>query len=180
MLRGELGTLRGVSRARWNKKLPVPLHPCEFPGQSWKRLHIDFAGPFIGHTFMILVDGYSKWLEVFRIPNLTSQAEATIARLRRLFAAYGLPEQIVTDNGTQFTSEEFKNFMQLNGILHSTSAPGHPATNGLAQRYVQTFKSGIKKLANLTMNLEDKISFPNAVSHYSKLHYRPNASRSFS
>lgn len=134
----------------------VPLHPWEFPGQSWKRLHIDFAGPFLGHTFMIIVDAYSKWLEVFRMPNLTSQS--TISRLRRLFAAYGLPEHIVTDNGTQFTSEEFKNFMQQNGILHSTSAPGHPATNGLAERYVQTFKGGIKKLAHVTMDLEDKIS----------------------
>lgn len=105
---------------------------------------------------MILVDAYSKWLEVFKMPSLTSQV--TITRLRRLFAAYGLPEHIVTDNGTQFTSVEFKNFMQQNGTLHSTSAHGHPATNGLAERYVQTFKSGIKKLAHLTMDLEDKIS----------------------
>lgn len=134
----------------------VPLHPWEFPGQSWRRLHIDFAGPFLGHTFMIVVDAYSKWLEVFRMPSLTSQA--TITRLRRLFAAYGLPEHVVTDNGTQFTSEEFKNFMRQNGILHSTSAPGHPASNGLAERYVQTFKSGMKKLGQTTMDIEDKIS----------------------
>ncbi|XP_041957495.1 uncharacterized protein K02A2.6-like [Alosa sapidissima] len=133
----------------------MPLHPWEFPGQSWKRLHIDFAGPFLGHTFMIVVDAYFKWLEVFKMPNISSQA--TITRLRRLFAAYGLPEHVVTDNGTQFTSE-FKNFMRQNGILHSTSAPGHPASNGLAERYVQTFKSGIKKLGQTTMDLEDKIS----------------------
>lgn len=113
---------------------------------------------------MILVDAYSKWLEVFKMPSLTSQV--TITRLRRLFAAYGLPEHIVTDNGTQFTSVEFKNFMQQNGTLHSTSAHGHPATNGLAERYVQTFKSGIKKLAHLTMDLEDKISL--FLMHYYK------------
>lgn len=88
--------------------------------------------------------------------NITSQA--TIMRLRRLFAAYGLPEHIVTDNGTQFTSEEFKNFMQHNGILHSKSAPGHPAMNGLAEWYVQTFKSGIKNLAHTTLDIEDKIA----------------------
>lgn len=134
----------------------VPLHPWEFPGQSWKRLHLDFAGPFLGHTCMIVVDAYSKWLEVFKMGSVTSQA--TITRLRRLFAAYGLPEHIVTDNGTQFTSEEFKNFMQQNGILHSTSAPGHPATNGLAERYVQTFKNGMKKLAHMPLDFEDKIS----------------------
>lgn len=138
------------------KPRQVPLHPWEFPGQSWRRLHIDFAGPFLGHTFMIVVDAYSKWLEVFRMPSLTSQA--TITRLRRLFAAYGLPEHVVTDNATQYTSEEFKTFMRQNGILHSTSAPGHPASNGLAERYVQTFKNGIKKLGQTSMDIEDKIS----------------------
>lgn len=127
----------------------VPLHLWEFPGESWKRLHIDFAGPFLNNMFMIVVDSYTKWLEVFRISRITSQA--TVTRLKRLFASYGLPEQIVTDNATTFTSEEFQTFVKQNGILRTTSAPGHPATNGLAERYVQTFKAGLKKLANTTM-----------------------------
>lgn len=134
----------------------VPLHPWEFPGESWKRLHIDFAGPFLNNMFMIVVDAYTKWLEVFRMSQITSQA--TITRLRRLFASYGLPEQIVTDNATTFTSDEFQTFVKLNGILHTTSAPGHPATSGLAERYVQTFKVGLERLANTTFNIEDKIS----------------------
>lgn len=134
----------------------VPLHPWEFPGQCWKRLHVDFAGPFLGHTFLIIIDTHSKWLEVCRMPNLTSQA--TVTRLKRLFAAYGLPEHIVTDNGTQFMSEEFRGIMQQNGIRHSTSTPGHPATNGLAERYVQTYKSGMKKRAHSTTDLEERIS----------------------
>uniref|UniRef100_A0A665US80 Integrase catalytic domain-containing protein n=1 Tax=Echeneis naucrates TaxID=173247 RepID=A0A665US80_ECHNA len=83
---------------------------------------------------------------------------ATVTRLRRLFASYGLPEQIVTDNATTFTSDEFQTFVKQNGILHTTSAPGHPATNGLAERYVQTFKTGMKKLANTTMNIDDRLS----------------------
>ena len=49
-------------------------------------------------------------------------------------------------------------FIKQNGILHTTSAPGHPATNGLAERYVQTFKTGMKKLANTTMNIDDRLS----------------------
>ncbi|XP_078253747.1 ER membrane protein complex subunit 2 isoform X1 [Rhinoraja longicauda] len=149
---------RACESCQLEQRMPrqVPLHPWEFPGQSWKRLHIDFAGPFLGHTFMLVVDAYSKWLEVFKMSSITSQA--TITRLRRLFAAYGLPEHIVTDNGTQFTSEEFKNFMQQNGILHSTSAPGHPASNGLAERYVQSFKGGMKKLTHTAMDVEDRVS----------------------
>ncbi len=134
----------------------VPLHPWEFPGECWRRLHIDFAGPFLNNMFMVVVDAYSKWLEVFRMSQITSQA--TITRLKRLFSAYGLPEQIVTDNATTFTSEEFQRFVKQNGILHTTAAPRHPATNGLAERYVQTFKMGMKKLNNEQMCIDDKIS----------------------
>ena len=134
----------------------VPLHPWEFPGEAWKRLHIDFAGPFMGGMFMIVVDAYSKWLEVYRMAQITSTA--TITRLKRLFASYGVPEQIVTDNATTFTSDEFQQFMKRNGILHTTSAPRHPATNGLAERYVGTFKAGMKKLAGENLCVEDMIS----------------------
>uniref|UniRef100_A0A3P9MD94 Integrase catalytic domain-containing protein n=1 Tax=Oryzias latipes TaxID=8090 RepID=A0A3P9MD94_ORYLA len=85
--------------------------------------------------------------------------QATITRLRRLFSSFGLPEQIVTDNATTFTSAEFKTFVKMNGIHHTTSAPGHPASNGLAERYVQTFKAGMKRLAHTHLCIDDKISF---------------------
>ena len=149
---------RECETCQLEQKMPqqVPLHPWEFPGESWKRLHIDFAGPFLSSMFMIVVDSYTKWLEVFRMSQITSQA--TITRLKRLFSSYGLPEQIVTDNATTFTSEEFQTFVKQNGILHTTSAPGHPATNGLAERYVQTFKAGMKKLAKANLDFEDKVS----------------------
>lgn len=61
---------------------------------------------------------------------------------------------IVTGNTTIFTSEEFQTFVKQNGIVH-TSAPGHLATNGLAESYIQTFKTGMKKFANTTMSVDD-------------------------
>uniref|UniRef100_A0A3B3TFN7 Gypsy retrotransposon integrase-like protein 1 n=1 Tax=Paramormyrops kingsleyae TaxID=1676925 RepID=A0A3B3TFN7_9TELE len=134
----------------------APLHPWEFPGDVWKRLHIDFAGPFLGGMFMVVVDAFSKWLEVYRMAHATSTA--TITRLKRLFAAYGVPEQIVTDNATTFMSDEFQQFVRRNGILHTTGAPRHPARNGLAERYVSTFKTGMKKLMREDLSMEDKIS----------------------
>ena len=69
----------------------------------------------------------------------------TIEKLRITFANYGLPRKVVTDNGSSFTSEEFRTFMSENGIVHITSAPYHPSSNGLAERAVQTFKNGIKR-----------------------------------
>ena len=65
-------------------------------------------------------------------------------RLRSVFVIHGLPLVIVTDNGSAFTSEEFKMFIRKNGIKHVTSASYHPSTNGQAERAVQTLKRGLK------------------------------------
>lgn len=74
----------------------------------------------------------------------STTASKTIAVLRHLFAAYGLPEQVVSDNGPQFTSGEFKVFLKGNGVRHILSAPYHPSSNGAAERFVQTFKQAMK------------------------------------
>lgn len=89
---------------------------------------------------------------------MQTTSTATITRLKRLFASYGVPEQIVTDNAATFMSDEFQQFTKRNGILHTTGAPRHPATNGLAERYVSTFKAGMKKLAKDDLSIEDKVS----------------------
>ena len=68
----------------------------------------------------------------------------TIEELRKIFATHGLPEQVVSDNGPQFIAEEFKVFTMNNAFKHIRSAPYHPATNGLAERFVQTFKQALR------------------------------------
>ena len=82
---------------------------------------------------------------------------STVTQLARtLFAQFGLPETIVSDNGPSFVSEEFATFLIQNRIKHITSAPYHPATNGLAERAVQIVKKGLKKEIGGTM--EDRIA----------------------
>ena len=78
-------------KCQTNRPLPPksPLHNWEYPSRPWKRLHIDHAGPFLGHTFAIVVDAHSKWNEV----NSTS-SEATIKVLCNLFATHGIPEHV--------------------------------------------------------------------------------------
>lgn len=61
-----------------------------------------------------------------------------------MFAAHGLPQQLVSDNGPQFISDEFAAFMKSNGIKHIRCAPYHPASNGAVERLVQTFKKAMK------------------------------------
>ena len=127
-----------------NQKTPevAPLHPWEWPQRPWSRLHIDYAGPFLGKMFLVTIDAYSKWLDVQVVNAATSRV--TIERLRTLFATHGIPEIVVSDNGTAFTSAEFSQFMTKNGIRHVKIAP-HPSSNGLAERAVKTFKEGMKK-----------------------------------
>ena len=82
----------------------------------------------------------------------------TITVLRQLFATHGIPEQIVTDNGPQFTSADFTNFVKSNGIQHSLSSPYHPASNGEAERFVRTFKEAMKTCRNDGLTLAHRIN----------------------
>ena len=124
---------------------PAPLHPWEWPSEPWSRLHLDFAGPFLGCMHLIIVDAHSKWIDIHPMQSITSSN--TIEKLRIVFATYGIPRKIVTDNGTSFTSSEFQEFMRSNGIVHIKSAPYHPSTNGLAERAVQTFKQSFSRIS---------------------------------
>ena len=122
----------------------APLQPWEWPQRPRVRVHADYAGPFMNKYFLILVDSHSKWIEVKPVNNATSTV--TIDQLRSIFATHGIPEMLVTDNGSVFTSEEFEKFTKQNGIRHVKSAPYHPASNGLVERAVQTFKEFMKKM----------------------------------
>ena len=72
-----------------------------------------------------------------------------IVKLRMLFAQFGLPETIVSDNGSCFVSNEFESFLQSYGIKHITTAPYHPSSNGLAERAVQVLKIGLMQILPL-------------------------------
>ena len=74
----------------------------------------------------------------------STTSESTVQVLCHLFSSYGLPLQIVTDNGPQFTSQKFAKFMKENGIKHIKCLSYHPSSNGLAQWLVQTFKQAMK------------------------------------
>lgn len=89
----------------------VPLYSWNIPDKPWDRVHVDFAGPFYGKQWFLLVDAYSKWVEIE--PMTTTTASRVIDYLRKLCAQFGIMKQIVSDNGPQFTSEEFNAFVSL-------------------------------------------------------------------
>ena len=117
-------------------------HPWEPAGGPWDRIHIDYAGPFQGANFLIVYDSYTKWLEVIAMRD--TGTESTVRELRELFARFGVPQLLVSDNGPQFTSSQFAEFLSSNGVRHVRVAPYHPSSNGAAERAVQTAKNGLK------------------------------------
>ena len=134
----------------------APIHPWEWPTRPWERIHIDFAGPFLNSMFLVAVDAHSKWPEVVQMRETT--AERTIEVLRGIFSRTGVPSVLVSDNGPQFTSIEFARFTKGNGIKHVTSAPYHPSSNGLAERFVQSFKSAMKASKKDEGSVQTKLS----------------------
>ena len=109
----------------------TPFHPWIWPVIPWQRIYVDFAGLFMIKSYLLVTDAHSKWPEIIEMNSTTTQK--TITELRKLFSAYGLPLQLVSDNGPQFISEDFAQFMKSNGIKHTRCAPYHPASNGAVE-----------------------------------------------
>lgn len=77
--------------------------------------------------------------------TLRCSAHEAMELLEKDFAHFGYPHTIVSDNAQAFLSAEFQDFCKQRGIIHLTGAPYHPATNGAAERLVQTFKKALRK-----------------------------------
>ena len=90
------------------------------------------------HVF-VAIDAHSMWPEVIMMTSTK-----TTKALRSILAHHGFPVQLVSDNRPQFTSREFSQFLKGNSIKHILSTPYHPASNGLAERFVQTLKHAMK------------------------------------
>lgn len=122
----------------------APVREWEAPRAPWSRLPIDLVGPFQGQNLLIVVDAYSKWLEVILMASTAS--EAIMRALWKIFATHGLPDLVVFNNGPQFTSAPFEVFLAGQGIRHALTAPLHPSSNGLAERMVRSAKEVLGKM----------------------------------
>ncbi|UYV71977.1 K02A2.6-like, partial [Cordylochernes scorpioides] len=124
----------GPNKGKWQ--------PWKWSTRPWQRIHIDFANKE-NINLLIVVDSHSKWIEA--IPMRETTTRKTIEQLRRLFSSYGLPEELVSDNGPQFTGSEMKGFLEGNGIKQTLIPAYHPQSNGLAERAVRTIKTALDK-----------------------------------
>ena len=108
-------------------------------------------------NYFIIVDSFSKWPEVVTCKAQTSKN--TINMLHELCARFRLPETIVSDNATQFSSKGFGNFCKMFSRNHLKSAPYHPRWNGLVERFINEFKRVIKKANEMEKENEELQKF---------------------
>ena len=107
------------------------------PEKPWTKVATDLFDCF-NQNYLILVDYTSKYFEVCQLQNLTS--EEVITKMKSSFSRFGIPEEIVSDNGSQYASREFREFAKIYNFRHTTSSPEYPQSNGLAERTIQTVK----------------------------------------
>lgn len=141
----------------------APPQPWPYLVQPWSRVHVDFLGPFLNKMYLVMIDSSSKWLEIFEMSRTT--ATCVIKILRATFARFGLPLEVVSDQGPPFTSNEFSMFLKQNGIRQSFSPAYHPASNGAAENAVKLCKRTIKKA------VRDRIDIDAALQNF-LLNYR--------
>lgn len=123
---------------------PAPLQPTQLPQGPWQKLGLDIVGPFETASpacryAITLTDYYSKWPELAFSHSAT--ATDVVNFLMSTFSRHGNPECIVTDNGPQFTSAEFAEFMHSHGIHHTRTSVYYPAANGAVERFHRSLKS---------------------------------------
>ena len=114
-----------------------PLLSHEVPDRPWVKIAADLL-QFENKDYLVTIDYYSNFFKVDRMYSTTS--EAIIKKLKAHMARYGVPDEIVSDNGPQFAAEEFQVFAQSYGFNHTCTSPHYPQSNGKAESAVKQAK----------------------------------------
>lgn len=136
---------------------PEPIKSTEFPRGPWQLLGADLLGPLpSGDNLFVVVDYYSRYVEVEIMRKTTT--DRIIKSLHKMFQIHGLPIQIVTNNGPQFISAEFKDFMEQQDIEHRRVTPLWPQANGEVERQNRSILKRLKIAQVEKRNWRDELS----------------------
>ena len=119
-----------------------PLIPSKLPDYPWQKVGTDLF-EYKKENYLLIVDYYSRYIEVARLRQTT--AAEVIRHTKSLFSRHGIPEIVISDNGPQYSADEYRKFANDYQFEHITSSPHYPQSNGEAERAVQTVKSLLKK-----------------------------------
>ena len=131
-----------ICQSQQNSTASIQKYVSEVPPHPWHTLGSDLFY-FQRIDFLVVVDYFSKYLIVRKIPSSTSSA--VIKELGMIFSEFGNPLVFRSDNGPCYSSQEFKFFMQNWLVEHRTSSPHYPQSNGLAESMVKVSKNLIEK-----------------------------------
>ncbi|UYV79585.1 hypothetical protein LAZ67_17003172 [Cordylochernes scorpioides] len=135
-----------------------PLIPTNFPTRPWQKIGMDLF-KFENKWYLVVIDYYSRFPEVIQLDRLT--ASVVVRGCKSIFARHGIPETVVSDNGTQFgAAREFANFARQYGFTHVTSRPRFPQSNGMAEAGVKIAKMILKKNQDPSLGLLEYRSTP--------------------
>ena len=112
---------------------PEDIVPPEYPFQ---KVCCDYFS-FVSKNYLVLVDRYSNWPIVFQEPG---KAENLIRRLRDIFETFGVPEELTSDGGPQFTADSTEDFLKSWGVHHRLTSVANPHANSRAEIAVKTVK----------------------------------------
>ena len=118
------------------------LRPKPLPERPWQDICMDIL-EYGGRHYLAVIDEYSRWLEIVHMKNMSSSV--VVLELKNLFARWGIPHKITSDNGSQFTSAEFHKFANDYGFKTITTSPYHPQGNGRAENGVKLAKHILKQ-----------------------------------
>ena len=121
----------------------TPLSMTPLPPGPWLHLSIDFCGPLpTGESLLVIIDKYSRYpiVEVMR----DTSAEAVIPVVDKIFSVFGYPERIKSDNGPQFISSLWKNFLEECGVKHRKITPLWPRANAQAENFNKPLLKAIR------------------------------------
>ena len=122
-----------------------PLVPTDLPEYPWHTVRSD-RSEWKATTYLLVVDYCSRYIEVAKLTSATSKG--VIAHLKSIFARHGIPQVVRSDNGPQYSADEFADFAKEHGFSHVPSSPKYPQSNGEAERAVKTIKSLLAKNAD--------------------------------
>lgn len=112
---------------------PEPLVMSKYPERPWENVAIDYwSSGAMNEHILVVVDYYSKAIQAVAL--IESTTTTTIKALERIFRRLGWVTSIKHDNGPQFSSNEFKAWMENHRITSYPTTPRNAQENGLVER----------------------------------------------
>ena len=116
--------------------------PTELPSRPWQKVTTDLF-EWKNSQYLLVVDYYSRFIEISKLS--TASSPQVIVHLKNIFAHHGIPQTVLSDNGPQYSSDQFTTFSQQYGFTHIMSSPKYPQANGEAERAVRIIKELLKQ-----------------------------------